>query len=90
MLLFLALNDPGDEPATAAYNRLEDPGEAVVRRVLEEAVSSGPRLIAIRFCWDKEMLTFTAERDPNAEIRRRAKERLEKGLFNEGVKGDRS
>jgi hypothetical protein len=82
MLLFFALNDPCEEPATAAYNRLKDPREEMIWRVLEEAVSSGPRLMAIRFCWNKEMLTFTAERDPDEEIRRRAKERLEKGLFN--------
>jgi hypothetical protein len=82
MLLFFALNDPCDEAATAAYNRLKDPGEDVRWRVLEEAVSSGPRLMAIRFCWDKEMLTFAATRDPDEEIRRRAEERLEKVLFH--------
>jgi hypothetical protein len=83
VLLFVAMNDPCDATATVAYERLKDTEDEVRWSIIEEAVSRSPRLMAIRFCRNKEMLIFAAEHDPDEEIRQRADERLKNKMYDE-------
>ncbi len=82
VLLFAALNDPCDAPATVAYERLKDTEDELTWHILEAAVSRGPRLQAIRFCRNKEMLMYAANHDPDAEIKQRAEERLQNRMYD--------
>jgi len=83
VLLFSAMNDPCDTPALIAYERLKDMEDEVRWRIIEEAVSREPRLMAIRFCRNKEMLMSAAQNDPDEEIRQRADERLKNKMYDE-------
>jgi len=83
VLLFAAMNDPCDATALVAYERLKDTDDEVRWRIIEEAVSREPRLMAIRFCKNKEMLIFASQHDPDEEIRQRADERLKNKMYDE-------